>query len=153
MTDKTKSSSTTTPTTSTSSSIGPSIHSRIPALHAFDPRTTTWERYRDRMCFYFKANQTDHDDDKKSLFLWSVGDATYHLLQSLISPKSSTDDTVTWVDILTTLDTHYDTKKNIMTSTYDFYSCHQKVGQSFAEWKEELCDKLRYCGFTTSTLK
>jgi hypothetical protein len=39
-----------------------------------------------------------------------------------------------------------------MTSTFDFYSCHQKTGQSFIEWKAELCEKLRYCGFTSSVL-
>ncbi|CAF4984104.1 unnamed protein product, partial [Rotaria socialis] len=37
-----------------------------------------------------------------------------------------------------------------MTSTYDFYSCYQKSGQPFAEWKAELCEKLRHCAFTTS---
>ncbi|CAF4283303.1 unnamed protein product, partial [Rotaria sp. Silwood2] len=40
-----------------------------------------------------------------------------------------------------------------MTSTYDFYSCYQKSGQTFAEWKAELCEELRHCGFTTSALK
>lgn len=54
-----------------------STHSSIPALHAFDQRTSTWQSYRDRLHFYFKANQIEADDDKKSLFLWSVGDGTY----------------------------------------------------------------------------
>jgi len=40
-----------------------------------------------------------------------------------------------------------------MTSTYDFYSCYQKQDQPFSEWKAELCEKLRHCGFTTSVLK
>ncbi|CAF4447255.1 unnamed protein product [Rotaria socialis] len=39
-----------------------------------------------------------------------------------------------------------------MTSTYDFYSCYQKSGQPFAEWKAKLCEKLRHCAFTTSAL-
>jgi hypothetical protein len=39
-----------------------------------------------------------------------------------------------------------------MTSTYNFFSCYQKSGQSFTEWKAELYDKVRRCGFTTSVL-
>ncbi|CAF4591927.1 unnamed protein product, partial [Rotaria sp. Silwood2] len=44
------------------------------------------------------------------------------------------------------LDVHYDATKNIMTSTYDFYSCYQKSGQTFCEWKAELCEKLNKVG-------
>ena len=40
-----------------------------------------------------------------------------------------------------------------MTATYDFYSCYQKPGQTFAEWKADLCEKLRHCGYTKSVLK
>ena len=112
--------------------------SSIPTLHAFDPRTTTWQSYRDRIGFYFKANRTVEDSDKKALFLWSVGDSTYNLLESLMSPKSLTDNTVTYADLVKILDVHYDVRKNIMTSTYDFYSCVQKQGQSFTERKAEL---------------
>jgi transposase InsO family protein len=103
--------------------------------------------------FYFQANKITTDDDKKAFFLWSVGDPTYNLLESLISPKSLTTEDVTFASLIKLLDVHYDDTKNIMTSTYDFYSCYQKPGQSFAEWKAELCEKLRHCGFTTSGLK
>lgn len=39
-----------------------------------------------------------------------------------------------------------------MTAMYNFYSCVQKDGQKFVEWKMELCEKLRHCSFTTSRL-
>ena len=130
-----------------------STFSTIPSLYAFDPRNSSWQSYRDRINFYFKANRINVDDDKKSLFLWSVGDATYKLLESLVSPKRLIDETVDYAELIKHLDSHYDEAKNIMTSTYDFYSCYQKAGQPFSEWKAELCDKLRYCGFTTSILK
>lgn len=126
--------------------------SSIPALYAFDSHTSTWQSYRDRINFYFKANHIESDDDKKALFLWSVGDTTYNLLESLISPRSLTENDTKFNDIIKLLDTHYDARKNIMTSTYDFYSCYQKSGQTFAEWKAELCEKLRHCAFTTSAL-
>ncbi|CAF4401609.1 unnamed protein product [Rotaria magnacalcarata] len=89
---------------------------------------------------------------KKALFLWSVGDTTYNLLESLISPRLLTDDDTKFIDVIKLLDVHYDAKRNIMTATYDFYSCYQKSGQPFAEWKVELCEKLRHCAFTTSAL-
>ncbi|CAF3680882.1 unnamed protein product [Rotaria sordida] len=127
--------------------------SSIPTLHAFDARTSTWQSYRDRISFYFQANRIHTDQDKKALFLWSVGDTTYHLLESLIFPRSLTGEDTRFTDLIKLLDAHYDATKNIMTSTYDFYSCYQKSGQTFAEWKAELCEKLRHCGFTTSALK
>ena len=64
-----------------------------------------------------------------------------------------TSDELTFAALIELLDVHFDAKKNIMTATYDFYSCAQKPGQSFAEWKAELCDKMRHCGFTTSVLR
>ena len=125
----------------------------IPSLHAFDSQSTTWQSYRDRIQFYFKANRILDSEEKKALFLWSVGNATYHLLENLSSPRSLISEDITFNDLIRLLDMHYDDTKNIMTSTYDFYSCYQKVGQSFGDWKAELCEKLRHCGFTTSTLK
>ncbi|CAF1288695.1 unnamed protein product [Adineta steineri] len=35
-------------------------------------------------------------------------------------------------------------------SMSDFYSCYQKTGQTFIEWKAELCEKMHHCGFTSS---
>ena len=144
---KTEASSTSTPTNTQATSL-----STLPALYAFDSRSTTWQSYRDRVMFYFMANQVTKVEHQKAMFLWSVGDTTYNLLESLISPRSLTDVTTTYADIIKLLDGHFDDKKNMMTSTYDFYSCTQKAGQTFAEWKAELCDKLRHCGFTKSQL-
>lgn len=137
----------------TQATVAPPPASSIPALYAFDSRLTDWDSYRDRIKFYFKASRIDDDNEKKALFLWSVGDATYHLLNSLVSPTELTSDELTFAALIDLLDVHFDAKKNIMTATYDFYSCAQKPGQSFAEWKAELCDKMRHCGFTTSVLR
>ena len=136
-----------------STNSAPTTLSAIPSLYAFDARTTTWQSYCDRLSFYFKANRIMGGDDKKALFLWSVREVTYNLLESLVSPNSLTDEATSFDDLVKLLDKHHDAEKNIMTATYDFYSCMQKPGQPFAEWKAELCDKLRHCGFTTSTLK
>ena len=114
-------------------SMAETIVSSIPALHAFDPRTTTWQSYRDRIGFYFKANRIFEDSDKKALLLWAIGDSTYNLLESLLSPAALTDNHITFERLVTVLDSHYDVRKNIMTSTYDFYSCVQKPGQSFID--------------------
>ena len=133
--------------------MAPPVPSSIPSLHAFDPQSTSWKSYRDRIQFYFEANRIVEVKEKKALFLWSVGNATYQLLENLISPRSLPDADVQFEDLLQILNTHYDDTKNIMTSTYDFYSCLQKEGQSFSEWKAELCEKLRHCGFTKSNLK
>ncbi|CAF2800474.1 unnamed protein product [Rotaria sp. Silwood2] len=118
--------------TSTSTFQPPTVSS-ISAIHAFDTRTSTWQSYSDRVSFYFQANRIHADEDKKALFVGSVGDTTYSLLESLISPRSLTGDLTKFTDLIKLLDDHYDATKNMMTSTYDFYSYYQKSGQTFAE--------------------
>jgi len=66
----------------------PPVPSSIPSLHAFDPQSTSWKSYRDRIQFYFEANRIVEVKEKKALFLWSIGNATYQLLENLISPRS-----------------------------------------------------------------
>ncbi len=100
----------------TTTRIQPATVSSIPALHAFDARSTAWQSYRDRISFYFKANRIEADDDKKALFLWSVGDATYNLLQSLISPRSLTENEAKFVDLIKLLDVHYDDSRSVCKS-------------------------------------
>ena len=126
--------------------------SSIPSLHAFDARSSTWESYRDRVSFYFKANRITTDEDMKALFLWSVGDTVYTLLESLVAPATLTDEKIKFDKVIEYLNQHYDTTKNMMTATFDFYSCYQKPGQTFHEWKAELCNKLKHCGFNSSCL-
>ena len=126
--------------------------SSIPSLHEFNPDTTLWSSYRERIGFYFQANGITVDSEQKSLLLWSVGDQVYNLLVSLLAPQRLTDTELTYKKLIEVLDKHYDDTKNIMTSTYNFFSCYQKNGQTFTEWKAELYDKVRRCGFTTSCL-
>lgn len=121
-------------------------------LATFDPRSTTWQSYRDRMNIQFKSKKITDDEEKKFAFLCAVGDATYELLDSFVSPKSLIDDDIPYSELISILDSHYDNRKHIMTATYDFYSCVQKPGQTFLEWKTELREKLRHCGFNTSML-
>ena len=142
-----------TPESTPSSTPTTALPSSIPALHAFDPRSTTWESYRDRIGFYFKASRITTAEDKKAFFLWAVGDSTYTLLQSFVAPRTLTAETVTYDELIKLLDAHYDAQQNIMTATHDFYTCVQKPGQTFADWKAELREKLRHCGFTSSVLK
>ena len=127
--------------------------SSVPQPHAFDPQTCTWQLYRDRLYFYFKAIGVTANDEKKSLFLHYVGDPTHNLLSSLFWPNLLTDENVKYADLTHKLDLHYDTTKNIMASTYEFYTCHQKPGQSFLKWKTELRQKLSSCEFSTSKLR
>ena len=128
------------------------VISSISTLQAFDPETTTWSSYRDRLSFYFSPNTIDGATDKKALFLWSVGDQVYTLLESLVVPRLLTDTELTYDELIKLLDTHFDDSKNIISSTYTFFSCHQKPGQTFADWRAELYKLARRCGFTTSQL-
>ncbi|CAF1433453.1 unnamed protein product [Adineta steineri] len=91
--------------------------SSIPSLHAFNPDTTTWPSYRDRMTFYFQANGITIDADRKPLFLWSIGDQVYSLLESLVAPRILIESELTYTNLIGLLDKHYDDTKNIITPT------------------------------------
>jgi hypothetical protein len=69
-----------------------------------------------------------------------------------VAPRLLTEAELSYANLIEILNKHYDDTKNIMTSTYNFFSCYQKSGQTFTEWKAGLYDKARRCGFTTSTL-
>lgn len=125
----------------------------VPPPEAFDPSTSTWRLYRDRLYFYFKAIGVTADDEKKSLFLYFVGEPTHQLLLSLFFPTLLTDDNVKYADLIHKLNLHYEIPKNIMASTYEFYACQQKPGQSFLQWKTELRLKLSACEYSTSKLR
>lgn len=72
----------------------------MPTLRTFDPKSSLWQSYRDRIEFYLKANRIASIDDRKSIFLWSVGDTTYNLFEALILHlwKVSTIFDISWDD-------------------------------------------------------
>jgi len=112
-----------------------------------------WLNYKERMHFYFVANKIIDDNEKLPMFLSSVSPTIFALLQNLFAPKELRDATTTFIAVVEALDKHFDEHSNILSSTYEFYLCLQKPGQTAAEWIATLRSKARLCGFSTSSLK
>ena len=127
--------------------------SLLPPFPKFDNTVETWSTYKDRMYYYFLAHKITEDGEKLPLFLSGVNPTIFSLLQNLLAPKKITDAALTFKQIETLLDKHFDESANILASTYEFYSCRQKPGQNAADWIAILRSKARLCGFSNSILK
>ena len=124
----------------------------LPAFPQFDHHNESWKSYKNRMFYYFDAHEIKKKKKKLSLFLSSVNSHVFNLLENLLSPADITDATTTFNKVEQALDSHFDESANILSSSFEFYSCHQKPEQPLAEWLAELREKGRHCGFTTSKL-
>uniref|UniRef100_A0A914UN03 Uncharacterized protein n=1 Tax=Plectus sambesii TaxID=2011161 RepID=A0A914UN03_9BILA len=136
----------------------------IPPFKAFNPDVDDWTSYQDHLFCHFEAHgisteiATPHNvniiDRHKVLLLSWIGKATFDILaKSIFITMTPLDPTIGYENLLDALGKHFDTTKSIMTAAYDFYNCRQKLGQSFTEWKTELCALAGQCAFTTGKLK
>ncbi|KAL9961177.1 hypothetical protein ACROYT_G030075 [Oculina patagonica] len=53
--------------------------------------TEDWRHYIERVNYFFEANEITDPDNKRSIFLVSVGAKTYKLIRSLVAPEDPKD--------------------------------------------------------------
>jgi len=122
----------------------------IPPFSKFSVEKEKWHLYSERLQFYFVATKVTDNLEKKNYFLAWCGEELFSTLTTLFSPTKLSDKAVSFDDLITKLDAHYNDELNIMAATFSLYSCKQKPGQAFSDWLEELREKARHCGFETS---
>ena len=66
----------------------------------------------------FVANTMEDNNVKRAVFLSVVGDTTYQLICGILSPKKLTE--VDFSDILRTLTSHYNPKRNAIVERFKF---------------------------------
>lgn len=124
----------------------------VPAFPVFDPDSEKWHQYRQRLNFHFEAYDVK-PEKRKAYFLTWIGARSYALLETLVSPKELSDPSTTYIDLISLLDQRYDDTRNILSATYDFYTCFRQDGESVSEYITRLRNKAKSCGFTTSVLR
>lgn len=114
-------------------------------LEPYKP-TSSWTSYRERFEFYFEANRIVSDAQKRAIFLTIVGDETYEIIRSLVTPLSPRD--VDFHEIIERLDAHFNPTPNEIVQRYQFYKRSQSPNETVAEFVSELRRLSEYCNFT-----
>ena len=107
-----------------------------------------WSSYYERCEFYFVANTIQDNNVKRAVFLSVEGGTSYQLIRGLLSHKKLTE--VDFCDIIRTLPSHYNPKKNAIVERFKFNICNKKSGQSVTDYIAELKELSRYCDFGKS---
>lgn len=107
--------------------------------------TSSWTNYEERLEFYFEANMIRSEAQKRAIFLTIVGDETYEIIRSLVTPLSPRD--VNFTELMVTLNNHFNPKPNEIVQRYKFYKRMQKLGETISEFVAELRRLSEHCNF------
>ncbi|XP_036338916.1 uncharacterized protein LOC118748513 [Rhagoletis pomonella] len=113
-------------------------------LEPFQP-TMAWNNYKERMEFYFEANGIANDTSMRAIFLSCVGEATYEIIRSLLTPLTPKD--VSSHEIVEKLDKHFHPKPNEIVQRFAFHKRHQNSGETIADFVKDLRKLSEHCGF------
>ena len=107
-------------------------HGRI---KEFCPETGNIDAYLERVELYFEANHVPQDE-QVPVFLSVIGEKTYLLLRSLLSPEKPRSKTLD--ALVPALKKHYAPIRVVIAERYGFFLRTQAVGESIAEYEAEL---------------
>ncbi|XP_055850659.1 uncharacterized protein K02A2.6-like [Episyrphus balteatus] len=113
-------------------------------LEQFQP-SMAWNNYKERMEFYFEANGISNDGSMRAIFLSCVGESTYEIIRSLLTPLSPKD--VSFQEIVEKLDDHFHPKPNEIVQRFTFHQRVQKNGESIADFVKDLRKLSEHCDF------
>lgn len=111
----------------------------------FNPDKDTWKNYIDRFSYCLLANQIEADELKKANLLSVCGHSLYDLILSLISPQKI--ESITYVQIKSLLDDHYDPKQNEIVQSYKFHMRNQLDGEKVKDYVANLRKLAIDCNF------
>ncbi|KAL2095791.1 hypothetical protein ACEWY4_007939 [Coilia grayii] len=114
-------------------------------IDAFDSSTEQWSRYAERLNFYFVANSISDDDKKRAILLTVCGPVVYGVLRDLIAPSEPAD--MSFNDLVTKLQDHYDPKSNVIVERFKFQSCARNCEESVNSFVARLKHQAARCAF------
>ncbi|CAN7978685.1 unnamed protein product, partial [Ixodes persulcatus] len=99
------------------------------ALAEFSPdQPAAWPVYRERLEFYFQAQNIATDDKRKAILCSACGVDTYALLRSLCAPKTPMQ--TPYADIVAKLDTHFVSKPSVTLERFRLKKRDQLQGET-----------------------
>ncbi len=117
-------------------------------LEEFNPDTTLWTEYHERMEHFFSANKIEQDKLKCDIFLSSCGSSCYKLIKTLSSPTPTK--TLKFADIIKLLSDYHCPQPSAIVQRYKFNTCHRKSGETFSSFLTRLRELSEFCDFGIS---
>ncbi|CAH2218531.1 jg14796 [Pararge aegeria aegeria] len=112
----------------------------------YNPDSSNWDSYIDRLKFCFEANGVIVDNVKRANFFTVCGSRVYDTLLALITPRKATE--VTFAEIETLLGKHYSPKPNEISMSFKFYKRDQKRSESVSDFIADVRKLSSKCNFT-----
>lgn len=114
-------------------------------VEAFDPESENWNRYVDRLEFYFEANEVTEAKTKRAILLSVCGSTLYGIIMDLIAPSKPTD--VDYKNLVKRVGEHFNPKPNEIVERFKFHSCTKAQGEAVSSYVVKLKHQATHCGF------
>ncbi|XP_067615789.1 uncharacterized protein [Eurosta solidaginis] len=93
-----------------------------------------WNVFRQQLNQFFIANEITDDKRKKAIFLTSIGEVSYILLQNLMCPQKVDDAATTFKSCVEVMDAHFKPPASAFAERYKFYEAKKMTTESINEW-------------------
>ncbi|UYV66064.1 K02A2.6-like [Cordylochernes scorpioides] len=115
-------------------------------IEKFDETTESWERYTERLEYFFEANNIDQNK-KKAIFLTLLTPTVYNLLYDLCIPKKLSDVENTYPVLVSKLKNHFNPTSSAIVERSKFSNRARRPGEKISIYIAELKKMAEYCKF------
>ncbi|UYV84160.1 K02A2.6-like [Cordylochernes scorpioides] len=115
-------------------------------IEKFDKTTESWERYTERLEYFFEANNIDQNK-KKAIFLTLLTPTVYNLLYDLCIPKKLSDVENTYPVLVSKLKNHFNPTPSAIVERSKFSNRARRPGEKISTYIAELKKMAEYCKF------
>ncbi|UYV63124.1 K02A2.6-like [Cordylochernes scorpioides] len=115
-------------------------------IEKFDETTESWERYTERLEYFFEANNIDQNK-KKAIFLTLLTPTVYNLLYDLCIPKKLSDVENTYPVLVSKLKKHFNPTPSAIVERSKFSNRARRPGEKISIYIAELKKMAEYCKF------
>jgi hypothetical protein len=116
-------------------------------MEQFDPNNTVFSEYKERLDYYFIANDIEDDepDKKKAVFLTIIGPKQYSLLRDLCAPQKIADKT--YEELCKLMQNHHEPVPPMYLQRTKFESRIRKPGESVQQFVAAIREISEHCNF------
>ncbi|UYV73726.1 K02A2.6-like [Cordylochernes scorpioides] len=115
-------------------------------IEKFEETTESWERYTERLEYFFEANNIDQNK-KKAIFLTLLTPTVYNLLYDLCIPKKLSDVENTYPVLVSKLKNHFNPTPSAIVERSKFSNRARRPGEKISIYIAELKKMAEYCKF------
>ena len=118
-------------------------------MSPFNASQEPWSTYKERLEFYFTANDITTAEQKRAVLLTVCGSATFQTVKSLVQPDTLA--TKSYDTLCTVLQNYFSPAPSVTVQRYKFHSRNQNPGESVASYVAELKSIGEHCKFAAPT--